>query len=584
MQKPVEPVSGGESPVRHGPSDLTFVPPLLESKTLPEYRKVRRRIALSLLDEKSVDRDFLIGQLGSGDFVGRRGVLWALENVKEFSSAQGDLLYQNIVRLAADPDVEIRRSTAALLGVFGEKAVSTLEILGRDKEIKVIEAAASSLARAGGNALPVLEAMAGDRRPPVKVAVAKNVRVFGSDALPLLERLAGDTDWSVCEVAGESLGAIGEKALPTLEKLSVVMDKRFSRKAAAVGLGYLGPPALPLLEKLAKDEPIVRDATAVSLGRLGAVGLPTLEVLAVDPEWIVRRSVATGLNPLGTNGLPLLENLAGDSQRPVRSAAAQIIASLGQDAVPLVMKLAKGSFITRETSEEALKQMGDAALPLLRNLTSDPEPKIHQMAARILLRMRYDKKAIFDYAVGLEEPALSSPYLKEAQQRLADLSDISQQLAREYKESYAGLIVLGSTEKGYFIPESDLDFAVMGKSSGIRTRFIMLAEKKLIPVDEESGYFLQAGEVTGKNAHFLFSGMFFGDRGRLREMQRQVLGRMKSEEWDELRTVVIREEMLMDKLSRFNFTPDEIRKVERLRTVLYAPPEFETMKKQLAQT
>lgn len=516
-------------PVRSIADEL--VPPLLEVKSRPQYMSDRLRLARQMLGGEQFDLDFLLRQLGSDDFVNRLGALYAASRAKD-SAADKSQLVGAIAALAKGPDVALGKTAIKSLGSLGESALPVLEGLAGEPIDFVRITAVESMSGLGEMALPVLERLSGEGvEDAVRIVVAGSLGRVGEKAMPALERLAKHPNPKLKIASANALGVVGEKAIPVLEVLASDPEVEVAA-AAAYALGKTGDKALPVLERLAKmkdQKPEVLIPTALALGGLREKGLPTLEELARDSSENVRLIATVGLGRVGEKAMPTLDRLAQDPNGDVVKAARDVIGEIN------------------ETIDDTI------ALS--------------------------DRKTMLDYLVGLQEPALATPYDKAALERLDALAGISRELEGKFGAKYVGLVVFGITEKGYMTSSSDLDYAVIGDDSGIDKEFRELA-KGMKPCHE---HYVTTSGANGDNANILFRGLFFGDRARLRLMQNNVLDSTTPDEWDRIRRQIIEENVRnLDKAKRYGFSEAEMGRVAQAKTILFTPPGHQAMKEMLS--
>jgi HEAT repeat protein len=219
------------------------------------------------------------------------------------------------------------------------------------------------------------------RRSAVKRAqAAETLGDLGRrSAVDPLCRLLQDHDEAVRLVAARSLGRIGDAAAarPLLELLGA--GRGAPEHIVAQALLRLGPDAVPaLVEGAAARDARVRGIALEALGRLG------------------------GYDAIGI----IIAALAGDESLSVRIHAAQ---ALGRLALPMATR----PLIEATRSDEptmrlaavcALRALGDpSAEPRLRELLSDAVPQVASEAARSLLSLGTQGRAV------LEQVAAAGP-------------------------------------------------------------------------------------------------------------------------------------------------------------------------------
>ncbi|VVB51098.1 HEAT repeats [uncultured archaeon] len=544
-----EVMAGDRTPLKGISVVDELVPPLLEAKARPAFMQDRIRLVRMLLGEEQFNSDFIIQQLGNRDLVNRMGALYAVGGEKNIPDENKQRLADKIETLAKDSDRDIRRAAATALGNLGEKALPILQTLLKDTQY-VRQDAITALGAVGEKALPTL----------ILLALAPN--------------------WLFREPAIKALGKVGNEALPTLSTLAEDPEG-YVRVATAAALGNVGGTAVPTLVKLAEDsEGHVRRAAATALGNLGKEALPPLSKLAEDPEDNVRVAVATALGNVGEEAIPTLAKLAQDPYGGVHCTAIESLGRIGERAIPTLVQLAQDHDLgIRCAVARSLGAVGGQALHELEKLTEDPVPDVSSVAKTALAEKKADKKPMLDLLIGLGEPALASPFLRETEGRLQALADISARLTEEFGSGYVGVVIVGSTEKGYMTPQSDLDCAIIAENLQVKKEFVELAEAREIHPCIRLN--LPPDTLSGDNRNFLFTGMFFGNREKLAEMQKKTLDSLTPEDWDTLRKTMINRDVDFYKLYKGGLKYEDIELIEHARTVLYTPPDYETMKTQV---
>lgn len=274
--------------------------------------------------------------------------------------------------LAHDPDVEVRRESAAGLAAREDQA-SVVALAGAldDREEVVRHAAATSLAELQDPAAApwLLSALADTTTPTAgrphdgfrRAALLRALRgLRAADALGPARQLLGDSD---PEVRREAIGVIGwlqaTIALPDLAGLAARDADAAVRRAATGALG------------LAADAALVLD---------------TLQAALADPDWTVREEAATTLGKLGADeAVEALRTALADRFWQVRLASVRSLGRLGRAsgaAVPeVIAQLEQPSPNLRKEAVIALGQIGDARVaPVLERAAGDPDPDVRKLA------------------------------------------------------------------------------------------------------------------------------------------------------------------------------------------------------------
>jgi HEAT repeat protein len=198
-----------------------------------------------------------------------------------------------------------------------------------------------------------------------------------------------------CRVLG-ILGSKAEPAVPDIVRL--FGDESLNVRVVAVyALGQIrGKPevAVPgLIKLLSAEEPTVRSVAAESLGHFGPAAkaaAPDLMKLFKDKDENVRRTSGWTFTCLGSarkDSIPELMALLKDANKYAQSTAIYELGDIGPDAkaaLPALMSMVGDDPSFRPAIATALGNFGAEAviaLPLLRQLQSDPDESVQYAAA-----------------------------------------------------------------------------------------------------------------------------------------------------------------------------------------------------------
>ena len=444
------------------------------------------------------------------------------------------------------PLSEVRRRA---IGVFAGKSKPTADLA-----LKLLKSADKFEKIAGlhllpqtslgtEEALPHLKALAEDKLPGVRKAAADAMAQYGERALPYLTKLAEDDDPDVREAA-------------TSAKVKIIQQ-------------LYGEEAFPYLTKLAKDnDPYVKKATAEALAQYGERALPYLTKLAKDNDPYVREAATSAKVKIiqqlyGEEAFPYLTKLAKDNDPYVKKATAEALAQYGEEAFPYLTKLAKDNdpYVKKATAE-ALAQYGERALPYLTKLAKDNDPYVREAATSAIFAIGGYKRLLWN-----QKPLFATPFTDELAKRIERLQEISSILQKEFKDDFIGITVFGSTAKGYMLPTSDLDYAVIANDKKVLERFRELA--KDLNLCQE--HYVTPSEKNGLDP--LFYGIFFGDHKKLAEIQYRAVKGMSEEEWEKVREkIYLNETNLSKAFSRFGIGEENLKHAASL---LRVPPTRE---------
>ncbi len=365
--------------------------------------------------------------------------------------------------------------------------------------------------------------------------------------------------------------------MPILEELSK-NEHPDVRKAVAQALGNQGEKALPILKKLSRDEiSYIREAVAQALGNQGEKALPILKKLSKDKHYDVRKAVAQALGNQGEKALPILKKLSNDEDPDVRAAVAQALGNQGEKALPILKELSKDKNPdVRKAVARALGNQGEKALPILKKLSQDEDPYVQKAAIEALDKM----EGKYKWLLATRKPLFATSYTEELAERISNIQEIVRKLKEEFGDDFVGLVILGSTSKGYFARSSDLDWGIIAGKKEVSERFKEMAAARSLNlclehfVNSNEEYQVQEGKAA--TVSFLFCGLFFGDYDRLLEIQEKLLRRINPKIWDEIRREILANETRLAKAQeRFGLEDQESEKTKQAVALLRVPPPYQ---------
>ncbi|MFH1235059.1 MAG: nucleotidyltransferase domain-containing protein [Candidatus Diapherotrites archaeon] len=275
-------------------------------------------------------------------------------------------------------------------------------------------------------------------------------------------------------------------------------------------------------------------------GPMGVQGL--LETWAKTPEWL-KPEPLNAIIAMGGRALPELERIGRESQNPhIQETIERLRYNIGHGEMVGEGKTEK----KRHASRNPAKKKGKKDLLLRRN------------------------------------PAFAAPDLPRLLSTARHLGSFSGKLRQEFGPGFVGIILIGSASKGYFAKESDIDCVVVSDREEAAKRLKQLADDAKI--GKTGPIWLNTTivdkEPNTETAHFLFQGLFFGDRARLKKLQRIAFERLGKDGWENARDLMLRNETLLHQaFERLGITrPDEQRRAIAYATLRVAPP-YEEMKK-----
>ncbi len=186
-----------------------------------------------------------------------------------------------------------------------------------------------------------------------------------------------------------------------------------SRSEAATALGgFGGSEVVRALERAGTKDPFwgIRVDAAAALARVHSEeARAALLAMLADPERQVRAAAAVGLGSMSRNAdtvARLLEAARRDASLAVRQAALSAAARLKPDQALELVKPFVGVEEMRAAAVSAMEQIGDdAAVPVVLELTQDPDDRVRQGALRAFGSLGKGKREVTDRLLeALEDP------------------------------------------------------------------------------------------------------------------------------------------------------------------------------------
>lgn len=200
---------------------------------------------------------------------------------------------------------------------------------------------------------------------------------------------------------------------------------------------------------------------------------------------------------------------------------------------------------------------------------------------------------VHKWLLGSRKPIFGTNFPREAAERLVKVKKVFNSIKKSEKEGehesswykhhgLDGVVVVGSTTKGYVTPGSDLDFMLLTKNEDVIQEFRkQLESNRIVPCELSKQYQgdVEADRYLDSVAH-LFTGVYIGDREALYRHQRTAISTITVEEWEEIRLRIAVNETLDEKAkSRLGLTQQELRKINAATLITRVPPPLEEAKK-----
>lgn len=373
------------------------------------------------------------------------------------------------------------------------------------------------------------------------------------DILPLLRKFSDDNSWTVRAEVAQTLSKIesGGEILEKLKRDSHIFVYEEAYCSMVTRAAYLDRSLSKLVELASHESEKVRQKVAESLVAFGERAMFLHIELKNDSRWKVREAVAYSLGYLGgERSFGLLSEMVRDESYSVREAVIRSLRTFGEKALPFIrlMRKDKHSFV-RETAGKATADIMTGS-----EFLGEESRNFHEW-------LLTNRKSLF-----------ATPYTKELTSLLETLTKIVKRLKTELGKEFIGMIIVGSIEKGYSRPYSDLDAVIISENPKAMDRFKKLTEREKIKLCPLFRFPLKKSEV-GSYVDLLFCGIFLGDRYSLSELQNQTLNNISELDWNFIREKILNKETTLPKLSRgYRVDEDEIKKIEILSTLVKVPP------------
>ena len=217
----------------------------------------------------------------------------------------------------------------------------------------------------------------------------------------------------------------------------------------------------------------------------------------------------------------------------------------------------------------------------LKNLTKSKDWWVKKEAEQALEEISPRKEAAqekqkempekgYPWLLATRKPLFATPFTQELATRILELDKIEKKLREKNGDKLVGIVVYGSTAKGYLKSASDLDYTVISEDPQVVKQFKKLAESlDLCPVhDHWVGP--EEGKISGY-VNALFTGIFFGQRKKLLEYQKKYLTQIDEDGWHKIRRIIMIAESSILRAQRV-LGLKEREKIEEAIALLRTPP------------
>lgn len=222
----------------------------------------------------------------------------------------------------------------------------------------------------------------------------------------------------------------------------------------------------------------------------------------------------------------------------------------------------------------------ERVLPLLERLAEDKDSSVREQAIIALDKIKDRSKSKL-WLLATKKPLFTTPYTKELAERILEIKKIVKEMKDKFGDRFIGIVIFGSTAKGYFTPTSDLDWCVIAKDKEVLEYFEKIAQELKLPLCQE--HYIEVDETykakTKTNIKILFYGLFLGDREMLHKVQKNTLESMDPkkypQEWDGIRKIIMGYELDLLKASRrFGIDEEKMERIKVFSALLRVPPTY----------
>lgn len=204
--------------------------------------------------------------------------------------------------------------------------------------------------------------------------------------------------------------------------------------------------------------------------------------------------------------------------------------------------------------------------------------KIEQKRNKFLKLLKRDRKIkTSEKLLSSRKPLFATSHIPELAKKILLLEDVSKILQEKHKDRFIGFVVFGSIAGGYSLPKSDIDHMLTSlkpEDEKIHSEFKSLIKSlNLKPCVLYSKYTDIKKFGTVVHSDQLFQGLFFGNRKKLLELQKQTLKKISKENWDAIRSNITAEETGLEKAAnRLQVNKQKLERIKANLAILRTPP------------
>lgn len=287
------------------------------------------------------------------------------------------------------------------------------------------------------------------------------------------------------------------------------------------------------------------------------------------------------LTIIGEESLPILEKMSSNAEiNRIRLEAIKALDELGEKALPILKNIDDNDFSNIDNArKEAIDKINKEFL-----LTSERISKNENIdAKKIINPIEKENKLeiLLSPLFTSKKPLFATPETKELAEKINRVEEIVKKLKQRYKNNFIGIVISGSTAKGYSTKESDIDYRIIAKNEKITKYFKKLAEQqqlKLCDIQKKPYIDVDKKNQIILSQEILFHGIFFGDQQQLHQLQKKFLESINEKEWDEIRERIRDAGVFLIKAKeRYNLTSEKLEEIKQFISLLRVPPILKEM-------
>ncbi len=314
--------------------------------------------------------------------------------------------------------------------------------------------------------------------------------------------------------------------------------------------------------------------------------------------------LARNIGYLGKDSLPLIKTTFDNRFFSNRLGLFHSLEIIGEDAIPFLRDIFCRKNFDWPWVLDALEKIGIKAVPVLKELLKirEKEHFIKNSVEDAIIRIenKQDKASETTAAdnndlkskerleiFASKKPVFASLHTAILAEQANKLNGIKKEMAEHFGNDFTGFVINGSFLKGYYEPQSDIDYIVISSNQNARGYFAELLKKNglegclLVQWDVNPKVIKDYG-IKASRALLLFNGVFFGDYKKMVDLQKEYLKKANEKDWEELRFNMLDNEFktrIFKIKERLKFDEKKLEEAEQLIALRRVPPPLEEARK-----